>query len=103
MAKMTLRQMRMLRDITKREMAESLGVNINTYSNWEYCPAKVQVGKLLKVMEILGFRLEELKLFNSNGFPYYEEKGSEGDETNNLRAECSDKPVGGDSGQDMVS
>ena len=72
MERLTLRQMRLMKDMTQRELAEIMGVNVNTYCAWEKCPAKIQAGHLLKVLSILGYSIRDLKLFNDNGSAYME-------------------------------
>ena len=68
--RMTLRQMRRVRDKTQAQMAQEMKVTIPTYQAWEKCPARVKTGKLLEVLHILGFSIDDLKLFNTSDSAY---------------------------------
>lgn len=74
---MTLKQMRVVQGYTQRDMAEKMGVDINTIRAWERCPAKIQVGKLFQILKYLGYSIGELQLFNSTNTPYldFEDEG----------------------------
>lgn len=63
MEKMTLRQVRRVQEITQEEMAKRLGVSKATYAAWEKCPAKVQTGKLIQAVRILGCKLTDIRIF----------------------------------------
>lgn len=54
MSQMTLRQHRLVREISKEEMAQKLGVHINTYSNWENEPQKISIEAAYKICNIFG-------------------------------------------------
>lgn len=70
--KMTLRQMRRVQDITQAQMADLMKVHVNTYAEWERCPAKVQAGNLLRILRILGYSIRELRIFTDAGNLYEE-------------------------------
>lgn len=63
MEQMTLRQWRMYRQITQAEMARRIGVAISTYNRYEQCVAKVQVGRLCKIADVLRCSINEIKVF----------------------------------------
>ena len=67
MAQMTLRQMRRVKEITQAQMAQAMGVSVCTYQAWEKCPAKIQTGKLMRVLQILGYSIFDLKLWGDGG------------------------------------
>lgn len=51
----TLRQARLLKGLTQKEVAEKLGVHVHTYSKMEKCPDEVTIGDAKKLSEILQF------------------------------------------------
>lgn len=51
--KPTLRQIRLMREITQGDMANKLGVHRNTYTNWEENPGKIPVEQAKRISEIL--------------------------------------------------
>lgn len=75
MPKMTLRQLRRVRDITQAQMAENLGITPSTYAAWEKCPAKVKTGKLLQVLQILDCSICDLKIYGDGGKVPFIDKG----------------------------
>ena len=53
--KFTLKQARLLKGLTQKEVAKKLGVHVQTYSNMERNPDDVTVGEAKLISEILGF------------------------------------------------
>lgn len=49
----TLRQMRIARGLTQRDMAEKLGISYQSYNHWENNPEKLTVGRINKIAETL--------------------------------------------------
>lgn len=75
MTKKTLRQIRRMRDITQEEMASAMHVAPSTYLRWENCPAKIQIGKLLQICEILSCSIMDIKIFLKGNGVYVESEG----------------------------
>ena len=57
---LTVRQWRRAKDITQEQMAESLGIHVNTYQNWEEAPEKISIEKAVKIAEIFGVTLDDV-------------------------------------------
>lgn len=57
---LTVRQWRRAKDITQEQMAESLGIYVNTYQNWEKSPEKISIEKAVKIAEIFGVTLDDV-------------------------------------------
>ena len=64
--KLTLRQARLLRGLTLQQLADRLGVNINTYVNYERNPSKMSMAISNKFCSILNFKLSEIDFFDSS-------------------------------------
>lgn len=58
--KLTLRQWRSIKGYSQAEMAEMIGVNINTYRSWERNPENITIGNLKRVAEVLEITVEDL-------------------------------------------
>lgn len=63
--KFTLKQARLLKGLTQKEVAKKLGVHVQTYSNMERNPDDVTVGEAKLISEILGFSYDFI-FFNGN-------------------------------------
>lgn len=72
--KLTLRQMRRIREISQIEMAKRLGVAPGTYVVWERCPAKIKTGRLIEICRILNCSVDDIILFNKADEPYHDEE-----------------------------
>ena len=72
--KLTLRQMRRIREISQIEMARRLGVAPGTYVVWERCPAKIKTGRLIEICRILNCSVDDIILFNKADEPYHDEE-----------------------------
>lgn len=53
MESMSIRQIRRAKEISMQEMADFLGVHVNTYSEWEKNPQKMSVGIAFSVCDKL--------------------------------------------------
>lgn len=60
--KLSLKQARMMRDISQIEMAKRLDVHPQTYSMWEKEPNKISIGKASQICKILEVRFEDIFL-----------------------------------------
>lgn len=56
----TLKQARLLSDLTQREVALKLGVHKQTYMKWEKNPDEIPVGTAKKVSLIFGRGVDEI-------------------------------------------
>lgn len=72
--KLTLRQMRRIREISQIEMAKRLGVAPGTYVVWERCPAKIKTGRLIEICRILKCSVDDIILFNKADEPFHDEE-----------------------------
>jgi DNA-binding Xre family transcriptional regulator len=72
--KLTLRQMRRIREISQTEMAKRLGVAPGTYVMWERCPAKIKTGRLIEICRILKCSVDDIILFNKADEPFHDEE-----------------------------
>lgn len=57
---LTLKQARLLADLTQRQVAEKLGVHPQTYMKWEKTPDEIPVGKAKELSKILGREVDEI-------------------------------------------
>lgn len=53
MEELSLRQTRLIKEISKETMAEAVGVHVNTYSSYEDAPEKIPVGKAVLISQKL--------------------------------------------------
>ena len=49
----TLKSARVFRNLTQQELADKLGVHVNTYSDWEKHPENLRIKTAQKIAEIL--------------------------------------------------
>lgn len=71
----TLRQARLLKGMTQKEVAEKLGVHVHTYSKMEKSPDEVTIGEAKKISEILEFSYDFI--FFNDGSTLSRMKGGE--------------------------
>lgn len=57
---LTLRQWRRAKEITQEKMADTLGVHVNTYQNWEEDPGKISIDKAFAIANFLGISINEI-------------------------------------------
>lgn len=57
---LTLRQWRRAKEITQEKMADTLGVHVNTYQNWEEDPGKISIDKAFAIADFLGISINEI-------------------------------------------
>jgi DNA-binding XRE family transcriptional regulator len=50
---LTLRQWRLLKEITQQEMADKIGVHVNTYAAWEQHPERIEIQYCQKIADAL--------------------------------------------------
>ena len=56
----SLRELRARKNVTQREAARDLGISTTTYNSWEKDVSKVAIGKVQKLADYFGVRLEEI-------------------------------------------
>lgn len=61
---LTLKQHRLIREITQIQMAEKIGVHVHTYSTWEENPEKISIEKAKKIAEALSLSVNEIFFTN---------------------------------------
>lgn len=57
---LSLKQWRLVKEMTIEQMAKACNVSTNTYSEWEKNPGKVKVNNALKIAETLGVSVNEI-------------------------------------------
>lgn len=57
---LTLRQWRRAKEITQEKMADTLGVHVNTYQNWEEDPGKISIDKAFAIAKILDVSIDDI-------------------------------------------
>lgn len=61
----TLKQLRMLNDLTQRETAEKIGVNVNTWVNWENQKTFPDVPKIDKITKFFNVSYNDIIFFDT--------------------------------------
>jgi len=90
---LTLREWRRVLGLTQSQVAEKVGVHINTWKKYERYPATIRIGTLVDICEAFGISITEVKLFDSKGVPWtegdikdeYREIDNQGAESDNQR------------------
>ena len=57
----TVKQARLLADLTQAEMAEKLGVSAPTYIKYEHDPTQMRLDRLIKFSKVTGIDLMDLR------------------------------------------
>lgn len=73
--KFTLKQARLLKGFKQKEIAQKLGVHVQTYSKMENFPDKVTIGDAKKICEILGMSYDYIFFNTDSTFSRDCEKG----------------------------
>ena len=60
MSELSMRQWRLVKELTIKDMAEACGVHPNTYALWEQNPESVKVKDALKVAKVLGVPVDDI-------------------------------------------
>lgn len=60
----TLKVLRAMRQKTQKQVADDLGITYQTYCAWEQDLTGVAIGKVLKLADYYGVRLDEIFLRN---------------------------------------
>lgn len=60
--KFTLKELRARKDKTQREVADELGISLQTYNSWEQDISNVAVSKVYAVAEYYGVTIDQIVL-----------------------------------------
>ena len=58
--KLTIKEWRRAKEISQEQMADLIGVHINTYRAWEDNPEDIRIGKAVLIADKLGIPLEDI-------------------------------------------
>ena len=58
--KLSIKQWRLLKELTIEQMATACNVSTNTYSAWETNPGKIKIDNALKIAEALGISINDI-------------------------------------------
>lgn len=58
--KLTVRQHRMLREISQESMAKRLKISYGTYRNWEEDPSRISIAKAMEIADIFGVSINDI-------------------------------------------
>ena len=61
---LTLKKARLVNEKTQQEMADALGVYIDTYRKWEERPERVTIENAKKIANFLGLSVNEIFFVN---------------------------------------
>ena len=59
---LTIKQIRLAKEITIQQMAKRLGVHPNTYAAWEKEPLTITIGNAFKIAEIFEVSVDDIFL-----------------------------------------
>ena len=62
--KLTVKQHRLIREISQEEMAEKVGVHVQTYRAWEENPEKISIAKAKKIAAAFGISINDIYFSN---------------------------------------
>lgn len=58
--RITLKMARIGADLTQGDVADQLGININTYSKWEKDPGMISIRDAYKICKIVGAKFDKI-------------------------------------------
>lgn len=58
--KHTFREWRRLKEMSQQELADRVGVHVNTICNWEEHPETMTIGRALDVVKALGVTIDDV-------------------------------------------
>lgn len=59
MNNLTLRQIRLAKEVTQEKMAEKLGIHVNTYARWEERPSQISIEFCYKICDALDVEYDQ--------------------------------------------
>lgn len=57
---LTVREWRRVREISQENMAQSLGIHVNTYQLWEKNPEKIPISKAMEIASLLNVGMDDI-------------------------------------------
>lgn len=57
---MSMKAWRKAKDLTQSEMAERLGIHVNTYINWESNPQNISISNCICIASVLGVSFNDI-------------------------------------------
>jgi transcriptional regulator with XRE-family HTH domain len=63
----TVRAWRRAKEISQEDMANRLGIHVNTYQNWESEPEKISISNAKRIAEIFGLSLDDILFEKQEG------------------------------------
>ena len=64
--KHTFREWRRLREMSQQELADRVGVHVNTIINWEEHPENMSIKRAFEVIDALGVTIDDVIFCASN-------------------------------------
>ena len=61
---LTMKQWRRAKEFTQEQMADYLGIHVNTYINWEKDPGKISVENSKKIASVLNVSIDDIVFSN---------------------------------------
>jgi len=58
--KLTIKQHRLIREISQEEMADKIGIHVQTYRAWEEKPEKISIAKAKKIAAVFNISISEI-------------------------------------------
>ena len=62
--KLTVKQHRLIREISQEEMADKIGIHVQTYRAWEEKPEKISIAKAKKIATAFGISINDIYFSN---------------------------------------
>lgn len=62
--KLTVKQHRLIREISQEEMADKIGIHVQTYRAWEENPEKISIAKAKKIAAAFGISINDIFFAN---------------------------------------
>lgn len=57
---MTIRELRLAKEISQKDMAEKIGVHVNTYIRMESEPLNIRIGQAKKIADALEVSMDDI-------------------------------------------
>lgn len=62
---LSLREWRRAKEISQEQMAQKLGIHVNTYLKWEQDPHRINIQSALKIVKILNVPIDNISFENN--------------------------------------
>ena len=60
MSKLTLAEWRRAKNYSQKQLAEAVGVHVNTIIRWEASPEKINLGDAMKIVDFLNLTIDDV-------------------------------------------